>query len=291
MTPTLIRPVTAHDREAVLALLGSADGECAEMRVLWDSWQAEDAGETFVAEVEGQVAGAGNLSLLPSRQGWLALPPTHPSFRQLGIRLALAAFLSSRARQQELRVLRTGVGASETRFHRSLGQLGFHRVSVSSLFVSDGLCEGAPRLERFDDRQYSDVQNLLGRSSLLRTCAGLICLDGRWLELSGKHCREMLARGSVCGLVTDTGRVDVFAVEGRPRPAGDACPTCEFSMVDGNWQSLGRLAMAIRGLTSGPDTARVRLPDEPTVRNCFTAAGFRPEPDGRETWIFELSLP
>jgi hypothetical protein len=190
-----------------------------------------------------------------------------------------------------MRVIRTAVDSSETRYHRSLGQLGFHRVSVSSIFISDGLCEGAPRTEPFNERHYSEIQNLLGRSSLLRTCAGLICLEGRWVELSGKQCRDLLASGSICGLRSAEGRLDAFAIEARHRQAGETGTTMEYSLVDGNWQSHGRLAMGLRGLSSGPDSVLVRLPDEPTVRGTFQSAGFRPAVEGRETWLFELCLP
>lgn len=291
MNPTSIHPATTQDREAILALLSNADRARADGSAPWDDWETEGVGETYAALVDGQVVGAGNLSVLASRQGWLDLPPTHPSFRQLGIRMALASFLSERARKQELRVLRTAAGSWETRYHRSLGLLGFHRVSVSSIFVSDGLCQGAPPIERFDERQYSDVQNLLGRSPLLRTCAGLTCLDGRWLELTGKQCRELLASGSIWGVRSSRGNVNAFALESQVRQTGDLNPATGFALVDGNWQALGPLAMGIRGLSAGSTRVTVRLPDEPTVRGIFEAAGFQPETEGRETWLFELCLP
>jgi hypothetical protein len=210
--------------------------------------------------------------------------------------IASRAYQTDRAQKTELRVLRWPVGAANAAAQRVASKIGFHRVTVCGPVVSEGLGAGAPALTTLDERHYSAIQNWLGRSSILRASGGLYAHGGCWQELTGNKMHALLAAGQVAGLPGANGGIAGFAIlDRRLLPDCGGAETeneCHIGYVDGEWQALPRMALALRGYaaSAGQPNVRIMLAGEPTLRGIFQSAGFREDAEARDLWIFERLL-
>ncbi len=295
MTVCSFRAARETDRQAFLALAEDAGSEPDDANALWDSWMADQACEVTIGEMDGEPVAIGNVVALGAREGWLELQHIDSGHRQQGLTLALTAYQIDLAQKSELRLLRWAVSSGNAAAQRVASKLGFHRVAVWGSFVAEHFGLGAPELTPLDERHYSQVQNWLGKSPIFRTTGSLFEQGGRWQELTGKAMHAILAAGQAVGLISEDGRLTAFAILSRDcgtLPRGASPSHCQSGYVDGEWGSLERLALALRGhgAKDSREQTRVMLPGEPTVRGIFQAAGYREESDGRDLWIYERLL-
>jgi len=292
VTRCVFRPARPGDGAAVLAFTSHTWEWGDYIADVWQTWLADPEGELCVGELDDRVVAVGKLSLLASREGWLEGQRVDPAFRQQGIALALTGYLTERAQQLELRVLRLATHSANTAVHRIAARLGYHRVATVAPFASDGLGAGAPTLAVLQENHYSEIQNWLGRSPILRAAGGLFGRGWAWQELTAKRVHGLLAEGQVLGLLGPQGGLRAFAVLGSRGRLGEPMEGLEVGYVDGDWRALEDLALGLRGaaVARGADTVHLMLIDEPTLRSVFQAAGFRNELEGRDLWVYERVL-
>jgi hypothetical protein len=191
--------------------------------------------------------------------------------------------------------LRWAVRSANTSGQRIAAKLGFHRVGVWGPFMAERLGTGAPDLAVLDERHYSAIQNWLGRSSIARASGGLFAQEGSWQELTGKEMHALLAGGQVVGFEGEGRGVSAFAIlsaKVASCPDADADTAPQIGYVDGEWESLLNMALALRGLASkeAQSGINIMLNCEPTLRGIFQSAGFRESAESRDLWIYERLL-
>jgi hypothetical protein len=295
MSICLFRPACATDRDAALLLARETPGSPSLSDALWECWLANEEAEVTVGELDGRIVALGKVAVIGAREGWIGTQLISAAHRQQGLTLALTAYQADRAQEAELRVLRWAVSSANAAGQRVASKVGFHRIAVWGPLVSEHLGAGAPELTVLGERHYSAIQNWLGRSPIVRASGGLFALGASWLELSGRKMHSLLATNQVVGLTGANGGVTAFAIlgAGDSGGVGAARPDeCQVGYVDGEWKSLQQLALGLRGHAAREAYASIRimLPDEPTLRGIFQAAGFREDPEARDLWVFERLL-
>jgi hypothetical protein len=219
MAAFTLRPMTAADRPAILAIASRTWEGSDYLPWVFDDWIADRDGEFVAAVRGGRVVGCGKLTFLTLHDAWLEGLRKDPDVTEGGLaELVTRHFLWGIARRPGLRSVRFSTYVLNERSIAANERLGFRRRCAFSCKTWTGKRDALSRIECPDAGRVSvvhdaaEVRRFVEASSWLEATGGLVCEGWRvypytWELFQGRY----LDQGRCCG-VLDAGRLAGLAV-------------------------------------------------------------------------------
>ncbi len=190
----ILRPAQPDDRERILAISAQIwEGEDYIPLVL-DDWLAE--GGLAVAELDGQLAGYGKLTILSPGEVWLEGLRVDPALRGRGVAKALAQHQLESALALKPRSVRFATAEANVESLHIARKQGFREIARFTYV------EGPVRHELTPPgvapvREFEPAWAVVRASSAYRDAHGLLGLGWRFPELTRQRLAELVIRGEV----------------------------------------------------------------------------------------------
>jgi GNAT superfamily N-acetyltransferase len=278
MNPFTLRPATAADTDAVLALSYAIYGDEDYIPATWESWLAEPNGAVTVAVSDGAVVGVIHFIMLTADDAWLEGVRVAPTFRQRGVGTALAQEVIAQARSHGAQVLRGSTEEANIAMRGIFTGSGFTQAGSYVRFTAP--TEGAapdPATEPLIHQPGPDALDglwaWLERSNIAPLAGGCYMDGWRAVSLTDAALADFLHAGQVWTL-TDYDEIQALMIAGPRERAGEMRFTIRY--LDGAMQGIGQLALHLRALaaTSGYGIIEARPPELLILYDALNGAGF-----------------
>jgi GNAT superfamily N-acetyltransferase len=279
-----VRRAQPEDRDGVLAFCERTLEWGHSIGDVWDAWLADRAGPLLVAEVDGEPAGVGKVTMLSRAEAWLEGLRVNPAFRGSGVAQAMYHAAESEARRRGARVTRYGTPSWNMAIHALSERFGYRRVACFIEYAAPAEPGELPEL--LHSTESDQAEQLLAASAGLASSGGLY--DGGWhcQELRGGRLREhiMLHQAYV---VRARGIPAALALVSGYEPAQGL----RVGFLGGDAPEVSVLARQLRavGHAQGLPRVLVVLPVQGELERVVQAAGYERAWD-QEMCIYEREL-
>ena len=278
-----LRPARLEDRDAILAISAQIwEGEDYIPNVL-DDWIAE--GGLAVAELDGQLAGLGKLTVFAPGEVWLEGLRVDPAHRGKGVAKALAHHQFESALALKPRSIRFATAEVNAESLHIAAKQGFQEVARFTYVEGSVRDEPAPS----GVSPVLDVETawaFIRASSAYRDARGFLGLGWRFPELTQERLADLIDRGAVFGYGDP---IRGLLIQTRDPYAPDLYAAITF--LDGDDEArdaLLRLAH-VQARSMGQTTLAAMVPREEWVE-AFARNGLVPLPYFRYVLVLDYPL-
>jgi ribosomal protein S18 acetylase RimI-like enzyme len=301
----LVRPARPEDRAAVLAFCAHtwSDGDYIEN--VWDEWLGSPRGVLLVAVVGERPVGIVHVRMVSDDEAWMEGMRVDPDARRRGIGRVLSSRALAAAHERGATVARL-MTAHDNRASQALAAaFGYQRIAevaryeaAAALTAEPTPTEGAaPPLARDeetplrtpDESTFERIWAWLAQSNLAPLTGGLEFTWWAARALVEPRLRDYLASGQVVTLEGWDTILALAILHDAPARTGEVA-TLQVRYVDGQAESIGRLARALRGVAAARGLARVDLwlPDLLILHDAMDGAGYQRTYSGM--WVYQREL-
>lgn len=296
-----VRPVTAADRPAVMAIAAQVwDGDDYLPRV-FDDWLADPDGVFYAATLDGQLAGVAKLSRMDEGQWWMEGLRVAPAFRGQGIGRFLHDTIVAYARAHVTGVLRFSTASDNTTSIHLGQETGFAQVAVFAAYGAEAEAGEAGRLRPLGPDDLQHVLAFLDSSTYYAASHGTLENSWRFRPLTPGLLRERLAAGLVYGWLDKEGDAlaGLIVINARSDHGEDdeeetdyAAARLYVGYLDARPDQREALARAVRHLAHdlGRERVSLKVVEEPAVLAALEAAGYERRWGDMSVLLFERKL-
>ena len=266
----LIREAHAGDKPAIVELTRHIwDGDDYLPRV-FDDWLAATAGEFYVMELDGRLAGVGRVQVTDEGDAWLEGCRVHPELSGQGLASVLFAYQMHVVRRLGCRVARFTTAAQNGPVQHLASSTGFEKITDSNLFEGDPAGEFTATI--LGQAERDAAWDMIQSSDWWQATDGMKCESWKWATITPRRFEEWLEAGLVWGWM-EQGRLAGVMVVTENRLGDEA--TC--GLITGSEAALAGLVGALRGWAVGRcEHVEAIIPQALSpIQEAMTAAGFR----------------
>lgn len=277
-----IRPVTAADRLAVLALCATVWDDDEYIPAAFDMWVAEESGNFVLGEREGEVVVLAKLTRLAWGEYWIQGIRVHAAHQRQGLATAICAQLIDRWRSfEETGALRL---ITDTEAVAKICRANGFEPLFNFTFAQAEAVRQAHRftpLTLIDEPRAWDV---IQRAPYTQQWRGLCDVSWRWRSLTRDFLKARIAKGAAFKWGEWEGvllTVHYLADDPAQRALGVQFPGVL------QWQQLASFLSDARGLAHAQGLPYIRWTPDPALVEPLTPLGYRRLWDVTQT-CFEL---
>ncbi len=294
MNSFTLRPATADDAGAVLALSQRVYGDEDEMSASWESRLADPKGAVTIAvSDDGAVVGISHFVRLTEDDAWLEGVRVDPAFRGRGVGTALVQDALAQARTQGAHVLRGSAAEGNAAMRGIFEGSSFTQVGSYVRFVADTAgAEPESSVEPLIRQPGPDALERLWawlERSNIAPLAGGCYLDGqRAVSLTDAALVDFLRAGQAWTL-EEYDEIQALMLAGPRQQAGEPIFTIRY--LDGAAQGIGQLALHLRAFAGSTGYQRIeaRPPELLILFDALNGAGFA-NLDSPTHWIYAKEI-
>ena len=295
-----VRPVTASDRPAVMAIAAQVwDGDDYLPHV-FDAWLADEHGIFCAATVDGALAGVAKLSRMAAGQWWMEGLRVDPAYRGQGIGRFLHEYVVDYARAHASGALRFSTASENAASIHLAQETGFQQVATFAAYGAPAEVDMDAGLRLLGIEDLGRVQAHLAASPYYAAAHAVLENSWRFHPLTDGLLRDRLAAGLVYGWSAgDDPLAGLIVLNGGDDHGEDDADESDYAAarlyvgyLDARPDQRVALARAVRGLAQrlGRDRVSMKVVEDAAVLAALEAAGYKRHWGDMSVLLFERTL-